>query len=349
MTTASVFRSIKRFSLLNLGIITILMVVFCPRCFLSLEGIISIYPEFIISFFLSSALSIGGSAVDRFFDQRISWIEEPVKRLLLTYGVYLVYSFIISYLLITTYILITVEALTLQNISWSQMIKYTGMPITIAFVIISIFISRGWLLEWRNAALEAEQLKSQQLESQNRLLVDQLNPHFLFNSLNALTHLVYKDPDTSAIFIQQLSHIYRYVLDVQNEQVVSLSRELGFAESYLHLQKIRFGDSLVYSLPPNVEDGYVLPPLSLQLLLENAIKHNVVSEQNPLHITITKEGTKLTVSNNLQPKPQSESESCGVGLQNIISRYRLLCGDVPTVQCTDNEFKVELPLLTLET
>jgi sensor histidine kinase YesM len=349
MTTVSVLRSIKRFSLLNLGIITILMILFCPRCFLSLEGIISIYPEFIMSFFLSSALSIGGSAVDRFFDQRISWIEEPVNRLILTYGVYLVYSFIISYLLITAYILITVEALTLQNISWSQMIKYTGMPITIAFVIISIFISRGWLLEWRNAVLEAEQLKSKQLESQNRLLIDQLNPHFLFNSLNALTHLVYKDADTSATFIQQLSRIYRYVLDVQHEQVVSLNRELGFAESYLHLQKIRFGDSLVYSLPANVEDGYFLPPLSLQLLLENAIKHNVVSEQDPLRITIKKEGAKLTVSNNLQPKHQAESDGYGVGLKNIISRYGFLCEDVPTIQRTENEFKVELPLLILDT
>jgi len=348
MTTVSVFRSIKRFSLLNLGIITALMLFFCPRCFLSLEGIISIYPEFIMSFFLSSALSIGGSAVDRFFDQRISWIEQPVKRLILTYGLYLIYSFIVSYLLITSYILITVEAVSLQNISWLQMIEYTGMPITIAFVIISIFISRGWLLEWRNAALEAEQLKSQQLESQNRLLIDQLNPHFLFNSLNALTHLVYKDADTSAIFIQQLSHIYRYVLDVQHEQAVSLKRELGFAESYLHLQKIRFGESLVYSLPADVEDGYFLPPLSLQLLLENAIKHNVVSEQDPLHISIKKEGEKLTVSNNLQPKPQAQSDGCGVGLKNIISRYRFLSGDVPTVQRTDDEFKVELPLLMLE-
>lgn len=349
MTTVSVFRSIKRFSLLNLGIITALMLFFCPRCFLSLEGIISIYPEFIMSFFLSSTLSIGGSAVDRFFDKRISWIEQPVKRLILTYGLYLIYSFIVSYLLITSYILITIEAVTLQSISWPQMIRNTGMPITVAFVIISIFISRGWLLEWRDAALEAEQLRSQQLESQNRLLIDQLNPHFLFNSLNALTHLVYKDADTSAIFIQQLSHIYRYVLDVQQEQVVSLNRELGFAESYLHLQKIRFGDSLVYSLPTRVEDEYFLPPLSLQLLLENAIKHNIVSEQNPLHISITKEGKNLTVSNNLQPKPQAESDGCGVGLKNIISRYRILSREVPTVQRTDDEFKVELPLLILDT
>ena len=348
MDMTSVLRIAGKFSLLNLGIISILMVLFCPSCLLSREGIISIYPEFILSFILSCALSMGGYAVEHVFDRRISWIEQPVKRLILTYGVYLIYSFVISFLLITSYVLITVEVVTLQNIAWLGMVKSTGMPISVAFVIISIFISRGWLLEWRNAALEAEQLKSQQLESQNRLLIDQLNPHFLFNSLNALTHLVYKNADTSAIFIQQLSHIYRYVLDVQHEQAVSLKRELGFAESYLHLQKIRFGDSLVYSLPANVEDGYFLPPLSLQLLLENAIKHNVVSEQDPLHITIKKEGKKLTVSNNIQLKPQAQSDGCGVGLKNTISRYRFLSGDVPTVQRTDEEFKVELPLLMLE-
>lgn len=348
MTTVSVFRSLKQFSLLNLGIITVLMLFFCPSCFLSLEGIISIYPEFIMSFFLSSALSIGGSAVDRFFDQRISWIEQPVKRLTLTYGSYLIYSFIVSYLLITSYILITVEAVNLQNIAWLKMIKYTGMPITVAFVIISIFISRGWLLEWRNAALEAEQLKSQQLESQNRLLIDQLNPHFLFNSLNALTDLVYKDADKSAVFIQQLSHIYRYVLDVQEEQVVALGRELDFAESYLHLQKIRFGDSLLYSVPTRVEEEYYLPPLSLQLLLENAIKHNVISEQQPLRITISKEGNKLIVSNNLQPKTKAEPDSCGVGLKNILRRYSFLCKETPTIQRTKDEFKVELPLIKLD-
>ena len=348
MNIKSVLRIVGKFILLNLGIITLLMVLICPSCFLSKEGIISIFPQFILSFILSCALSMGGYAVEHIFEHRVSWIEQPIKRLLLTYGVYLIYSFMISFAIITCYVLITVEAVTLQNISWPQMIKFTGMPITIAFVIISIFISRGWLLEWRDAALEAEQLRSQQLESQNRLLIDQLNPHFLFNSLNALTHLVYKDADTSAIFIQQLSHIYRYVLDVQHEQVVSLNRELGFAESYLHLQKIRFGDSLAYSLPTPVEDGYFLPPLSLQLLLENAIKHNVVSEQSPLHITITKEGKKLTVSNNLQPKPQAESDGCGVGLKNTISRYCFLSGDVPTVQRTDDEFKVELPVWLLE-
>ncbi len=349
MSTIAILRTVGKFGLLNLGIITPLVVVFCPRCFISVEGLVSIYPEFVLSFIISCALSMGGYAVEDFFDRRISWIEQPVKRLLLTYGLYLIYSFVISFFIITSYVLITVEAVSLPNISWEQMVKNTGMPISVAFVIISIFISRGWLLEWKDAALEAERLKSEQLESQNRLLIDQLNPHFLFNSLNALTHLVYQDAGKSATFIQQLSHIYRYVLDVRDEQVVSLDRELAFAESYLHLQKIRFGDSLAYGLPATEKNGYFLPPLSLQLLLENAIKHNIVSEQYPLKINIQLVEKKLVITNNLQLKPQAEAGSYGLGLKSIISRYGFLCEEVPTVQCKEDEFKVELPLLLLDT
>ena len=345
MSNTAIFRSVKNFSLVNLGIITILMVFLCPRCFLSLEGITSIYPEFILSFILSCALSMGGSAVEHFFDNRISWIEQPVRRLFFTFGVYLVYSFLVSFFTITCFVLIKVEAVTLQNISWMQMIERTVMPVSIAVLIISIFISRGWLLEWRNTAIEAEQLKSQKLESQNQFLIDQLNPHFLFNSLNALTHLVYEDADKSAKFIQQLSHIYRYVLDVQQEQLVSLEKELEFAENYLHLQKIRFGDSLHYHLPSVEDEGYFLPPLSLQLLLENAIKHNIVSEQHPLTIRIEKEGTRLVVSNNLQLNTPTEAWSPRIGLRNIVSRYGFLSSEVPTVQRTETKFKVELPLL----
>src|SRR5690606_26564080 len=99
------------------------------------------------------------------FDNRISWIEQPVRRLFFTFGVYLVYSFLVSFFAITCFVLIKVEAVTLQNISWMQMIERTVMPVSIAVLIISIFISRGWLLEWRNTAIEAEQLKSQKLES----------------------------------------------------------------------------------------------------------------------------------------------------------------------------------------
>src|SRR5690606_31960409 len=133
------------------------------------------------------------------------------------------------------------------------------------------------------------------LKGQYQSLKDQLNPHFLFNSLNVLSNLVFEDATKSSKFIQQLSKIYRYVLEVHQEELVSLERELAFAENYLSLQKIRFEDALNFKMEVELGDNYYLPPLSLQLLLENAIKHNIVSRDKPLEIIISQNKDELTV------------------------------------------------------
>lgn len=343
------FNSWGSFILLNLIIAAVLVMFQCPKCLLSLTGIYGILPEFSFSFLMSSSLSFGGSKVEDYFDTRISWIEQPGKRLILTAVSYLVYSFVISFILVTGYVLITVEAVTVQNISWTRIIANTRFPILVAMFIISIFISRSWLFEWRNTAIEAEQLKSENLASQYQSLKDQLNPHFLFNSLNVLSNLVYENADKSAAFIQQLAKIYRYVLDVQEEELVSLEKELDFAENYLSLQKIRFEESLEYYIDVNQPKGYFIPPLSLQLLLENAVKHNVASLKNPLKILIVQEGDVLKVKNLLQPKLANTTVEKGIGLVNIKRRYALLSNHTPQIIKTAHEFIVELPLLKLST
>ncbi|MDX5477667.1 sensor histidine kinase [Fontibacter flavus] len=345
--SATIFTSLRKFLLLNLGIAAVLMLIQCPTCLLSLEGLKSIFPDFIFSFLMSSSISFGGFYVDGYFDRRISWIQHPVKRLVLTAGTYLVYCFIISFILTTLYVLVTIEGVTLSNISWTRMLGNTVYPIIVALIIISIFISRSWLFEWRNAAIEAEQLKSEKLASQYQSLKDQLNPHFLFNSLNVLSNLVYESPDKSAEFIQQLSKIYRYVLDVQQEQLVSLKNELDFAEHYLSLQKIRFEDSLEYFIDVEPSLDLYLPPLSLQLLLENAIKHNIASGENPLKILIEQVGNNLIVRNILQPKLTQKTSNTGIGLANIQKRYALLSDQKPKIMQTAKEFIVELPLLKI--
>jgi len=345
---ATLFNSLRRFIFMNLGIASILMLIACPSCLLSWEGLKSLFPEFIFSFLMSSSISFGGFYVDGYFDKRISWIQYPVKRLLFTAGTYLIYCFIISFILITAYVLIIVEEVTLSNISWSRMLSNTIYPIIIALIIISIFISRSWLFEWRNAAIEAEQLKSVKIASQYQSLKNQLNPHFLFNSLNALSNLVYESPDKSAEFIQQLSKIYRYVLDVQQEELVSLERELEFAENYLSLQKIRFENNLEYYIDVPKTSGFYLPPLSLQLLLENAIKHNIASNENPLKIMIEQTPESLIIRNRLQPKLTQNNNEKGIGLANIEKRYALLSDERIRITKTEKEFIVEIPLLKPE-
>ncbi len=347
-SSATIFNSGKRFFILNFGISAILMLFFCPSCFLSIDGIVSILPDWIFSFLMSSALSLGGFKVEEYFDKRISWIEKPVTRLVWTAASYMIYSFIVSFFLVLIYVLMTVDGVNLTNINWLRMLNNTLMPTSIALVIITIFISRSWLYEWRSAAIEAEQLKSEKLASQYQSLKDQLNPHFLFNSLNVLSNLVYESAEKSAEFIQQLSKIYRYVLDVQNKELVGLEKEVMFAENYLSLQKIRFERSLEYYIDVNQMKGLNIPPLSLQLLLENAIKHNIASMEKPLKIFIQQTPDTLIVRNNLQPKLTKEAADSGIGLENIEKRYALLSDKSPKITKTSTEFIVELPLLTLE-
>ncbi|EOZ92143.1 hypothetical protein A33Q_4236 [Indibacter alkaliphilus LW1] len=344
----NIFKSFWKFILLNLGIVLVLSLFQCPSCFFSWEIFISNRNQFIFSFLMSSSLSFGGYWVDRFYESKISWIKEPLKRFLATVITYMLYSFIVSFILITGMVLILVEEVNIYNISWIRMVENTIMPTIIAFIIISIFISRGWLMEWRNAAIEAEKLRTEKFASQYQSLKDQLNPHFLFNSLNVLSNLVYESADKSADFIQQLSRIYRYVLEVQNEELASLQDELVFAENYLSLQKIRFEESLEYFMDIDDAAGFYIPPLSLQLLLENAIKHNVASKKQPLKIFISKKADQLEVRNILQPKSVKESPSSGIGLENIQKRYKLLSGKTPEVEDTGKEFIVSLPLLKIE-
>ncbi|MBN7809647.1 histidine kinase [Algoriphagus sp. H41] len=337
----------KKFILINLGIALSLQLVFCAPCFLSWEGIKGMVPDFLFSFTISSLLSFGGSRVEHFLDARMSWVHSPVRRLLLTTGLYLAYAFAVSFVVVFVYYWLLTR-FSLDQIPWDYLLRFSLTPMYIALVFMAIFTSRSWLLEWRKSAIEAEQLRSEKLASQNQSLKDQLNPHFLFNSLNTLSNLVYEDADRSAAFIQKLSRIYRYVLEVQQEELVSLDRELDFARNFLELQKIRFGENLNFAIKVPSPQGFFLPPLSLQLLLENAIKHNIASTDNPLFIHILQKEGELWISNTFQPKSSQSEPSTGVGLNNIRSRYLLLSKAQPEVIQAEHEYLVKLPLLILQ-
>ena len=342
----SIWQDFRKFILINLGIAAILQVFYCPICFLNWDYFVQLWPDFLFSFVVSMALSWGGSRVQDFWEPRISWIEEPVKRLVVAGVTYLIYSFFVSYIIVFLYGWLDGQ-FSLDEIPWKRILDFSYTPMTIAMIFMGIFTARSWLFEWRKSAIEAEQLRSSRLATQYQSLKDQLNPHFLFNSLNALSNLVYEDADKSVSFIQKLSKIYRYVLDVQNEELVELDRELEFAKNYLELQKIRFDENLAFSISvPNCQ-GCFLPPLSLQLLLENAIKHNIASRDNPLFIQILQKENELWVSNTFQPKSSQNEPSTGVGLENIRQRYRILSDQVPEILQTENEYLVRLPLLKI--
>lgn len=342
----SLFRSASKFILLNIFIALIISVFLCFNCLWNMEGLQQFGLFFVLSFAMSSALSMGGFLVENYFEQRISWLEYPLRRLFLTTLTYLIYAFFTSAILLSIYTFIIGSAgFRLQEFEWSMIFPDTYYSVGIALVIISIFIARSWLVEWKISEIESEQLKTELVENRYRALVQQLNPHFLFNSLNALSNLVYEDADKSALFIRKLSLIYRYLLDVQYEELIEIEKELAFARDYLSLQKIRFEDSLIYEIEVQETHKLYLPPLSIQLLLENAIKHNTFSTENPLYISIRQVDGHLVVANTYQPRKVAKKESTGIGLTNIEKRYEQLTNKQPSVISTSSEFRVELPLL----
>ena len=177
-------------------------------------------------------------------------------------------------------------------------------------------------------------------------LKNQIDPHFLFNSLNVLSSLIEENPENAQRFTTSLSKIYRYVLEQKDKELVSVDEELAFAETYMNLLKMRFENSLFYEMPTTAISAEAkVVPLSLQLLLENTVKHNVVSEQRPLHIRIYVEGDYLAVQNDHQKKEVLQ-ERQGVGLQNIINRYGIITKRKVLIAQNEKTFTVKIPILT---
>lgn len=177
-------------------------------------------------------------------------------------------------------------------------------------------------------------------------LKNQIDPHFLFNSLNVLSSLIEENPENAQRFTTSLSKIYRYVLEQKDKELVSVDEELAFAETYMNLLKMRFENSLFYEMPTTAISAEAkVVPLSLQLLLENTVKHNVVSEQRPLHIRIYVEGDYLAVQNDFQKKEVLQ-ECQGVGLQNIINRYGIITKRKVLIAQNEKTFTVKIPILT---
>jgi hypothetical protein len=212
-------------------------------------------------------------------------------------------------------------------------------------MIIAVYESIYFMNELKNSVEEKEMLKRESLKAELNALKTQVNPHFLFNNLNTLSSVIPEDPKLAVDFVQQLSKLYRHILEVKDEQSILLQDELDVLKAYAFLLQTRFGNNLdVIINVPDEKLNKKIVPLSLQILMENAIKHNIVSSDKPLKIEVTALNGKLMVSNNLQKKNQV-SESTGIGLDNIRNRYKLLGNG--QVEVTENgfNFTVSIPLI----
>ncbi|MFM9911730.1 MAG: sensor histidine kinase [Chitinophagaceae bacterium] len=224
-------------------------------------------------------------------------------------------------------------------------IIYGGLVNLFFHLINAIFF---FFKEYKKQWVEAEELRQNSTQAQLQLIKSQVNPHFLFNNLNVLSSLVIKDNPEANKFIEEFSKVYRYILSNQDKELVELENELDFIKPYIFLLKKRFDEGLevIMDIPEKYKKSYVIP-VALQMLIENAIKHNIVSHSKPLRIDVHVNGNNtLVISNNLQPKKSAEA-STQIGLQNIKKRYELISSRNVEVVCTEKEFIVSIPLLSI--
>lgn len=229
----------------------------------------------------------------------------------------------------------------LENESW-QHYSY-GIWITLTIVVIFHFIY--FYNRYQQKKVKESQLVAKTETAKFESLKNQLDPHFLFNSLNVLTSLIEENPRQAEMFTTKLSKVYRYVLEQKDKDLIPVEEELKFAKSYMELLKTRFEDGISFSIPESVSNPELkIVPLSLQLLLENAVKHNTISPKNPLIVEIYEEEGVLVVKNNSNPKTSVE-KGTKVGLRNISQRYSLVSKAKIEIIKTNEVFSVKLPLL----
>jgi len=221
------------------------------------------------------------------------------------------------------------------------------------FILVAISDWFYFFNRWKDSLIEKERVSTQNallekenIKSQYEVLKNQINPHFLFNSLNVLSSLVHTNAEKAEEFIDEFAGLYRYILDQNENELVALKEEVAVSKSYIFLQKIRFNEGLNVSFKIKNENmkGYKIFPLALQTLLENAIKHNTVSKDLPLNILVSMEAEQLVVTNNLQLR-SSTKKSTGIGIPNLIKRYKHY-GHVPVFEKSGTHYNCYLPLLS---
>ncbi|MFO7719163.1 MAG: histidine kinase [Gillisia sp.] len=275
----------------------------------------------------------------------------------ISWGAYKKYRFIFGLLgsvvitLITIFFIRIIHKVTIEGNSYNDFITSEKFQFYFIALLITLFISLFFHAFYFYKELQKSKINEQKIiagtaSAKFESLKNQIDPHFLFNSLNVLTSLIEENPENAQKFTTSLSKIYRYVLEQKDKELVSMEEELNFARTYMDLLKMRFEDSVSYEVPPILSNPEAkVVPLSLQLLLENAIKHNTVSESKPLHIRIYEEGNYLVVENNFQKKEVLNPRR-GVGHANIINRYHIVTNRKVVIDQDSDKFQVKLPVLT---
>ncbi|MEL1254340.1 histidine kinase [Flavobacterium sp. DGU38] len=308
----------------------------------------NVLATFFVSCLYSFGLGFGNGFINVLLDRKWDWLEQTNLRVY--YGILVTVLYTIPVVLAINYFIFVI----LQNVTLEVFFGARMVWVHLFYIILSLGVStfmqaRSFMVKWKQASkfeITQQKIIAGTANAKFESLKNQIDPHFLFNSLNVLSSLIEENPDNAQRFTTSLSKIYRYVLEQKDKELVSVEDELSFAKTYMNLLKMRFENSLFYELPTeNINPDAKVVPLSLQLLLENTVKHNVVSEQKPLHIRIFIDGDCLAIQNDFQKKEVLQDRQ-GVGLQNIVNRYGIVTNRKVLIEQNEKTFTVKIPILT---
>ena len=308
-----------------------------------------LFKIFGIHFMYAFVLSSINGFFYKYVETKFSWESDSKKRLI---------TGALGSVLLTMLGLTLLRFVTLVVILGKPLENFLNDPNAKSYyvfgLVVTLFVSLIFHAIFFYKALTEKKVTEQQIVAKTETakyesLKSQIDPHFLFNSLNVLTSLIGENPKLAERFTTKLSKVYRYVLEQKSKDLIDLDEELLFAKTYMELLKMRFEDAVIFEIPEKASNSELkIIPLSLQLLLENTIKHNVVTEENPLTVKIVEENGYLVITNNYSPKAVLE-KGTKVGLKNIIDRYNLITLKKVSVEKTGETFTVKLPLLTQKT
>ncbi len=302
----------------------------------------------LISAMYSFGLGLSNGYLNDFLNTKFSWTEETRLRTIIGIIATVIVNFIVVFGCNYINFVMIQKASTSEQFLSGKYNFTNWFMVNFALMISAFLHAKGFMEELqKNTKKEVveQKLIAKSANAQFESLKNQLDPHFLFNSLNVLTALIDENPEQAQKFTTSMSKIYRYVLEKKDKEMVNVEDEIEFAKIYCNLLKTRFEDSVNFTFDVNPDDlQKFVVPLSLQLLLENCIKHNFATSSKPLNIRIFTEGKFLSIENNLQIREQLK-ESAGIGLANIVQRYALLTKDNVFIEKTEQTFKVKIPIL----
>jgi sensor histidine kinase YesM len=277
-------------------------------------------------------------------DKLFPWETQITNRLLIGLIIHFFTGIVIAIGVFYLYNLIIINQISFAEVYKPMMIKFAILWFIIVQLFSIVYFALFSYYSYSTLQIQTVKLERKRIDLQLDALKSQLSPHFLFNSFNTISSLIYKDVNKAEIFIRRLSKMYHYTLDSYQIKLISFEKELEFVKSYIYLQETRFEKMFKckIDLPSSINNTKV-PPLALQMLIENAVKHNLMSEKTPLNVNITFEDDYISVENNITEEPR-KVPSFKIGLNNISARYQLL-SNKEIIIVNGQSFIVKIPVI----